>query len=97
MTSRSEVRAEPGIFDVNHAVRRTDFLIEVGHRIRKVREVTGLGQASFAHRLGVSQSTISHAEGGSAITLYLVALIAQTFDDVDLNDLVPLIEGKVGA
>jgi transcriptional regulator with XRE-family HTH domain len=80
-----------------HTARKLAFHRECVERIRAAREAAGLSQAALADRMGVSKSTLSHMEDGTAITLYLVALVAQSLDDVDLNDLVPLVDERVGA
>jgi hypothetical protein len=46
--------------------------------------------------MGLAKGTLSHVEDGTALSLYVVALVAQSLDNVTLEELVPIIEDRVG-
>jgi len=81
-----------GIQGLDHAARKLRFHRIVGENLRAAREKTGMSQKAFALRIGVAPGTINHAEYGTTVPLYLVALYAQTIDDVTIDELVPLVE-----
>ncbi len=79
-----------------HTARKLAFHRECGERIRAAREASGLSQDALAERMGMAKSSLSHVEDGTALSLYVVALIAQSLDNVTLEELVPIIEDRVG-
>jgi transcriptional regulator with XRE-family HTH domain len=79
-----------------HTARKLAFHRECGERIRAARKAAGLSQDALAERMGLAKGTLSHVEDGTALSLYVVALVAQSLDNVTLEELVPIIEDRVG-
>ncbi len=55
--------------------------MEIGYKIRQLREDRKLSQEELAHLVGVTQATISNIESGkSKPDIYLMDTISKTFD-----------------
>ncbi|SMC71233.1 helix-turn-helix transcriptional regulator [Moheibacter sediminis] len=55
--------------------------MEIGYKIRQLREERKISQEELAHLLGVTQATISNIESGkSKPDIYLMDTIAKNFD-----------------
>ncbi len=80
-----------------HTARKLAFHRECGERIRAAREAAGRSQDALAERMGMAKGTLSHVEDGTALSLYVVALVAQSLDNVTLEELVPISEERIGA
>jgi transcriptional regulator with XRE-family HTH domain len=69
--------------------KKSMFYIAVGERLREVRKESGLSIDKLAEECGVSRSTVSSAESGNSLSLYLITLFAEKLDTT-LDALVPL-------
>lgn len=55
--------------------------MEIGYKIKQLREDRKLSQEELAHLLGITQATVSNIESGkSKPDIYLMDTIAKTFD-----------------